>query len=255
MVGSGYRGSERRRPVALLLALAAHVLLFLILIGLAPKSPPPPPTDSRPVTFSMYPADNDVEKPSERKADRADRKPQATAAAAARPAPPTPQPPAPVPPPPAPPTPSLFGNPSLFASGDISKLGQSDRGDGDDEGDAKVASTYGPGEGPGGAKLYNAEWYTDPPRGVLTAYMPPSGAPAGSWAMVACRTIPDFRVDNCRSLGESPLGSGLARALREAAWQFRVRPPRVGGKMLVGAWVRIRFDFTAGGDAVARRRG
>ena len=254
MVASGYRGSERRRPLALLLALAAHVLLFLILIGLAPKTQAPPPSDSRPVTFSMYPADRDVEKPSERKSVTAQKKPQQTAAAAARPTTPTPEPP-PVPPPPTPPAPSLFGDKSLFAAGDISNMGHADQGEGDSEGDAKVASTYGPGEGPGGAKLFNAEWYTEPPRGVLTAYMPPAGAPAGSWAMVACRTIPDFRVDNCRSLGESPMGSGLARALREAAWQFRVRPPRVGGKMLVGAWVRIRFDFTAGGEAVARRRG
>ena len=61
--------------------------------------------------------------------------------------------------------------------------------------------------------------------------------------MIACKTVANFHVENCQSIGESPLGSGLGRDMRLAAWQFLVRPPRRGGKPLIGSWVSIRIDF------------
>jgi protein TonB len=60
--------------------------------------------------------------------------------------------------------------------------------------------------------------------------------------MIACRTVADFRVDDCVAVGESR-GSQLVRAMLAAAWQFRVRPPRIGGRLQVGEWVRIRIDY------------
>lgn len=105
----------------------------------------------------------------------------------------------------------------------------------------------GAGEGPGGARLYNAEWYRKPSRAELAGFLPPAREP-GAWAMIACRTVEKFHVEDCQELDESPRGSGLARGLRRSAWQFLVRPPRVNGKPMIGTWVRIRFDFTLEGD-------
>jgi hypothetical protein len=105
-------------------------------------------------------------------------------------------------------------------------------------------SAEGAGDGPGGARVYNAEWYREPTRAELSPYMSAArGSSSGDWAMIICRTVERFHVEDCREVDESPRGSGLARALRQAAWQFLVRPPRVDGKAQLGTWVRIRFDF------------
>lgn len=97
------------------------------------------------------------------------------------------------------------------------------------------------GRGPNGETLYAAAWYREPYDDELRGYLSTAGGPG--WALIACRTIPDFRVDNCVALGEHPAGSGIANAVLAAAWQFRVRPPRLGGRSKVGEWVRIRIDY------------
>ncbi len=97
------------------------------------------------------------------------------------------------------------------------------------------------GSGPNGEPLYAAAWYREPYDDELRGYLSTSRGPG--WGMIMCRTVPNFRVEDCVAVGESPEGSGIARAVLAAAWQFRVRPPRVGGRSMVGEWVRIRIDY------------
>ena len=233
---------DRRRTVSFVLALTIEALLILVLLLFGPHfTPAPRQKTSRATSFSLAP---DAKKEA---ATAPEHRTKAHAAAQPASGTTTPIPPLPpvitpskVPTPPA----ALPGVlPIQLGASDISKLKSSaSNDDGAETGtDSKLA--YGPGEGPGGQPLYNAEWYREPSNAQLNGYLP-KGAPPNSWALIACQTMPAFHVDNCRSLGESPVGSGLGRAMREAAWQFLVRPPRRGGKVLVGAWVKIRIDFT-----------
>jgi protein TonB len=121
-----------------------------------------------------------------------------------------------------------------LAAADISRLPKSGAGSG--AGDSKEV-----GRGPNGEVLYAAEWARHPTNAELEGYLP-RNAPDGS-GLIACRTAPGNRVEDCIELANSPPGSHLASAVRQAAWQFRVRPPRRNGKELIGSWVRIEIDY------------
>jgi protein TonB len=97
------------------------------------------------------------------------------------------------------------------------------------------------GTAPNGEPLYAAAWYREPTDGELRGYLSTASGPG--WGLIACRTAPDYRVEDCVGLDEYPNGSQMNRAVLAAAWQFRVRPPRVGGQSMVGSWVRIRIDY------------
>lgn len=97
------------------------------------------------------------------------------------------------------------------------------------------------GTAPNGEPLYAAAWYREPRNDELRGYLSTASGPG--WGLIACRTAPEFRVEDCVGLDEYPQGSQINRAVLAAAWQFRVRPPRVGGRSMVGAWVRIRIDY------------
>ena len=127
----------------------------------------------------------------------------------------------------------------FLEASDISKLGSNAPGamaEGSAPGDSEMV-----GNAPNGEPLYAAEWSREPTNAELSTYMPKSLAEDG-YGLVACRTAARFRVEDCVELGQTP-GSHLAGAVRQAAWQFLVRPPRVGGKSMVGEWVRIRIDY------------
>lgn len=97
------------------------------------------------------------------------------------------------------------------------------------------------GSGPNGEKLYAAAWYREPYADELSGYL--STATGPGWGLIACRTAEDFRVEDCVAVDEYPAGSNINRAILAAAWQFKVRPPRIGGQTRVGEWVRIRIDY------------
>jgi protein TonB len=100
------------------------------------------------------------------------------------------------------------------------------------------------GTAPNGQPLYAAAWYREPREDELRGYMSTANGPG--WGLIACRTAPDYRVEDCVALDEYPQGVQINRAVLAAAWQFKVRPPRLGGQPQVGSWVRIRIDYTVG---------
>jgi protein TonB len=225
----------RRRLTGLGLALGVNVLLLLVLLtlGVIPvQLPKPEPA----LVVDLLPSPSPS--PS-RSTARAEAKPvkQTTP----RPVPPKKLPPVPDKPkiPSRNPLPMLLEMSSAeLAASDISKLPKASDGPG--AGDSAVV-----GRAPNGEVLYAAEWARHPTDAELSGYLP-KNAPDG-YGLVACKTIPGDRVDDCIELENYPAGSHLASAVRQAAWQFRVRPPRKGGKPLIGEWVRIRIDYTTTG--------
>ncbi len=230
----------RERSGGLLFALLFNGLLLLALLTLAPRPVVQLPDFRNPVTFEMAPVPK-AEK-ARSKAEKSEKKRQEKSAQ--QQAQPVVRPPRPVVKPteqqPSP-LPFLVLDTQQMASADIGKMPTKDAADGA-SGQGNSAAVAGPGEGPGGVQLFEAEWYRRPSHAELASYLP-ADAPPNGWGLVACKTIDHYHVENCQTLGESPMGSGFARAVRLAAWQFLVLPPRVDGKVMIGSWVRIRIDY------------
>lgn len=220
----------RRRLSSIALALAIELLLALLVLGLGTATVIPMRDAGGPVMINIGPEQQD-QAAAQPKARAQRTRPTAHAAPVL--------PPHPIPTAPSVPPASLVPMSSdEMAAADISKLGSNAPGGA--PGDSKAVGT-----GPNGVTLYAAEWARHPTSTELGGYLPPN--PQDGYGRVACKTVPDERVDDCIELESSPLSSRLARAVRLAAWQFRVRPPRRNGRPMIGEWVVIQIDYSFGG--------
>lgn len=240
------RNARRRRPGALILAILVNALILVGLLSLAPKILDMGKSGTK--SFELININPDNGEREKKQAPRQEQKAVEEKPVAVKPPPPVALPPPPVAAPDAPQMPPnmIMMSREDFASTDISKMARSPQaGSASAQNGSGGSDSEEVGAGPNGERLYAADWYTRPKGNELAFYMP-GGRTRPGWALIICQTAPDYRVENCRQLDESPRGSGLSSALRQAAWQFRVKPPRVGGRPMIGAWVRIRFDFSTG---------
>jgi protein TonB len=116
-------------------------------------------------------------------------------------------------------------------------MGPADTGNPRTAGDSQRVGTA-----PNGEPLYAARWYREPTDQELSGYLSTANGPG--YALIACKTVAGYYVEDCVLESEGPQGSMMGRAVLAAAWQFRVRPARVNGREQFGSWVRIRIDYT-----------
>ena len=230
-----------RRSLAIGLAVLIPALLLLMLLTFGVEEPPVVKEEWVSVVSIAAPqAAEEAAEASPRASERAETKPLPEPPIPNEPAPPKAAEPLAAPTPPAPPQPPL--PPATVPRIGARPPGGQVYGPPNSGGSASSSrDTERVGTAPNGEPLYAAAWYREPSDGELRGYLSTADGPG--WGLIACRTAPDFRVEECVGLDEYPNGSQIMRAVLAAAWQFRVRPPRLGGKPMVGAWVRIRIDY------------
>ena len=247
------RSGSGRRGVALGLAFLVEGLLLLAFLSLGMEKPPGTTTGKSITLLDIEapPAPDEAPAPSEAEpAAQADPRP-VPQQPAEQPLPPqsaAPLPPRPVETPPVPVAPPVLPSPQVRPRPAQPPPSTAPR--------APARPVYGPpdtggspafrdservGTAPNGEPLYAAAWYREPEAAMMKAYL--STATGPGWGLIACRTVPGYRVEDCVGLDEYPRGSQITRAALAAAWEFRVRPARLGGKSQVGSWVRIRIEY------------
>ena len=224
----------RRRASSFALALAINVGLILVLMTLGIIPAPEGQKALRGIVVDLVPESRSASQEQSTKTEAHRRHVEPNKPVVKPPPIVLPVKPTIAPPPtrPAKPSPWIEMSSEDMAASDISKLPKAGSGG---AGDSEVV-----GKGPNGETLYAAEWAREPTDAEIGGYWPHN---VSGWGLVACKTIPNDRVDDCVELDQSPRGSHLASAVRQAAWQFHVRPPRKGGRPLIGAWVRILIEI------------
>ena len=238
--GNGYQVSPRERAGSLVFAAVASALVFLIMWKMGAVTGFGGGESSRLTAIDLSSEGQKEKKATQPEKTQKDKaKSQDTAVPAA---PVTAPPPVPVPGKVEWPEGFIELSRNDYRATDITKMKRQESGGGVPSAGGSPGDSASVGQGPGGVRLYAAQWYREPTDAEIGPYMPPRRT-NGDWAMIACKTVEKYHVEDCQELGERPPGSGLARAIRQASWQFLVRPPRVNGKPQIGEWVRIRFDF------------
>jgi len=245
-----WRDASRRRKLAsLAIALVIEGLILLLLLTLGAKiagveDSKETVTTMKSIEFAAPPQpeppaeSSAAETPQETQPVTQQPEPMRPSPLALNPQPAPEQPPAkPTPPQEAPkpqnPTPPKIGARIRPGSG----YGPVDTGNPRTAGDSEVVGTA-----PNGEPLYAARWYREPTDQELAGYL--STAKGPGVALIACKTVSGYYVENCVLVGESPPGYQIGRAVLAAAWQFRVRPARVGGREQFGSWVRIQITYS-----------
>lgn len=246
-----WSGAKQRKAASLGIALALEALIILLLLTLgaqiagdedgkekvtafeaiefaAPPAPEPEPaTDAPPETTVTTPQDRPLPTPDPPRPSPLNLNPA-----------PAPEPPPPAPPAPPEPQPKPTSPPKIGAKINPGRTyGPANTGNPRTAGDSQQVGTA-----PNGEPLYAARWYREPTDQELSGYLSTANGPGS--ALIACKTVADYYVEDCVLLGESPQGSQIGRAVMAAAWQFRVRPARIGGREQFGSWVRIRIDYS-----------
>ena len=247
-----WSNAKRRKAASLAIAIAIEALIVLLLFTIGAQiageeDGDETATEFTAVEFAAPPEPETESQPEQETDDATPQEPQPV------PDQPLPQPlrpsplnlnpqpaPAPPPPAPAPPQPEPKPSPSPKIGARINpgrSYGPADTGNPRSAGDSERVGTA-----PNGEPLFAARWYREPTDSELAGYLSTANGPGS--ALIACKTVPDYYVEDCVLLGESPQGSQMGRAVMAAAWQFRVRPARIGGREQFGSWVRIRIDYS-----------
>ena len=222
-----------RRASGLALAIGVNAVLLFLIIGMS-KFAPVIQKASQTLTVNLVPESRPAARQQQEEKNKPVERPRVKPKPVPKP-PPIILPVRPTITPPPAPQPWIEMSKEEMAAADVRNLPKADAGAGG-RGDSEVV-----GQGPHGETLYAAEWAREPTDAELNGYLPHN--PQEGWGLIACKTVAGNRVEDCVELGQSPAGSHLASAVRQAAWQFRVRPPRKNGRPMVGEWVRIRIDY------------